>query len=384
MKHRAIVLALASASALLPCGAHAAEDFCSRLIIQAINQFCQLLPNGSSLCQPVALVGPSTECKTPERQAVVTVPLGPPTIQPLAPWASPYANRGLTMPGTATALSPFVMPPPPAAAAPMPAPAAAPETMAAAPGPVAGGAAAPADNTTITQTNLTSGSTATPPIAVAAASDTPPETPGAAVAPPVTAPADTSAGGVTPPPPHDAPMPATDDQAPVARTAPAVAEAAAPPPLTPEKDAAPSREVAVSAPAPAETPAPAPASATAPATPAEDGKVADALAHFDFDSATLTDAGRAVLDAWLAIAPKGRTIRVSGHADRLGPEPYNIKLSLRRAEAVKQYLIGKGMDARHIELVAKGELEPVTRCKGGPTPATKDCLAPNRRVVIDP
>lgn len=126
------------------------------------------------------------------------------------------------------------------------------------------------------------------------------------------------------------------------------------------------------------------APATAPATQAEDSKMADALAHFDFDSAILTDAGRAELDAWLAVAAKDKKIRVSGHADRLGPEPYNVKLSLRRAEAVKQYLISKGMAPHRIELEAKGESDPVKRCKGGPTTATKACLAPNRRVVIDP
>lgn len=110
----------------------------------------------------------------------------------------------------------------------------------------------------------------------------------------------------------------------------------------------------------------------------------DALAHFDFDSATLTAVGRAVLDAWLTEAPKGKSIRVSGYADRLGPEPYNLKLSLRRADAVKQYLAGKGYDPRRIQLEAKGEAEPVKRCKGDATPITKACLAPNRRVRIDP
>ena len=77
-------------------------------------------------------------------------------------------------------------------------------------------------------------------------------------------------------------------------------------------------------------------------------------------------------------------MRVSGHADRLGPEPYNLNLSLRRAEAVKQYLSEKGISPRRIQLQAKGEAEPVKRCKGGATPATKACLAPNRRVEIDP
>jgi len=116
---------------------------------------------------------------------------------------------------------------------------------------------------------------------------------------------------------------------------------------------------------------------------ASDAAVADALAHFDFDRAELTAAGRAALDTWLAQAPKNQPVRVIGHADRLGPEPYNLKLSLRRAQSVRQYLTGKGVSARVIELEAKGESEPVKRCKGGATPATKKCLAPNRRAVVE-
>jgi OOP family OmpA-OmpF porin len=119
-------------------------------------------------------------------------------------------------------------------------------------------------------------------------------------------------------------------------------------------------------------------------TPEEAAASVDALAHFDFDSAELTAAGRAVLDAWLAEAPKNTPVRISGYADRLGPEPYNLTLSLRRAEAVKQYLAGKGIELRRIQTQAKGEAEPVKQCKGGATPTTKACLAPNRRVHIDP
>jgi len=81
--------------------------------------------------------------------------------------------------------------------------------------------------------------------------------------------------------------------------------------------------------------------------------------------------------------PRAGRFRITGHADRLGPEPYNLKLSLRRAETVKQYLAGKGVDARVIQLEAKGESDPVKRCKGGATPATKACLAPNRRAEVE-
>ena len=109
-----------------------------------------------------------------------------------------------------------------------------------------------------------------------------------------------------------------------------------------------------------------------------------AVAHFEFDRAELTEAGRAALDAWLARNAKGTRVVVIGHADRLGPAPYNLDLSRRRAEAARDYLVNKGMDPHVITLVAKGETAPVTHCKGRPSPAIIACLAPNRRVVIAP
>lgn len=381
MKHRAIVLALASASALLPAGAHAAEDFCSRLIIQAINQFCQLLPNGSTLCQPVALVGPSAECKVPERQGVVQVPLGPPTIQPLAPWAAAHGYPGLpTRPATATApMSPFVTAPTAPAL-----PAAPAAVMMEAAKPVAEPTAAAGVGTSVAQTSAPT--VAAPAAPVAASTPTPPVAPPELPAPPVAAPL--TAAVIATPAPVEALAPTVT--APIVA---AVATSAAPvavPPTPPDVEraaVAPPEAMAKSATEP-KTPAPDAAPVVTPTTaaamPTEADKAVDALAHFDFDSANLTDAGRAVLDAWLAEAPKDKTIRVSGHADRLGPDPYNLKLSLRRADAVKQYLIGKGLNPRRIELEARGESDPVKRCKGDPTPATKDCLAPNRRVMIVP
>lgn len=111
----------------------------------------------------------------------------------------------------------------------------------------------------------------------------------------------------------------------------------------------------------------------------------DGLAHFEFDRAELSDKARAELDAWLSQPiPKGKALRVTGHADRLGPAAYNKKLSGRRAETVKKYLVGKGVENQDIHVVAKGESEPVKHCKGGATKATIACLAPNRRVEIDP
>jgi outer membrane protein OmpA-like peptidoglycan-associated protein len=340
MKLRVLVLALASASSALPNSAQAADDFCSRLIVQAVSQFCQLLPNGLNLCQPVALVGPNPECATPERQALVPVPLGPPTLQLPTPWGAPYA-RG-SWPATMAAI--------PAAGMPLP-------------------------------TQYAGGAPATAP--------TPPDLPRimAAEHKPLAA-----AMPLAPLPPVAPVVPspvAAAVKTPTAPPAPVIAPVAIPAPRTATTPTAAAAPVAVATPvttAPASAPQAAPDAARTAAieTAAAAEEAADALTHFEFDSATLTDAGRAVLDAWVAHAPTDKPVRLSGHADRLGPEPYNLNLSLRRAEAVKQYLVGKGVNPRRIQLEAKGEAEPVKRCKGGATSATKACLAPNRRVEIDP
>lgn len=135
---------------------------------------------------------------------------------------------------------------------------------------------------------------------------------------------------------------------------------------------------------------PAVTSSGSPATPAAADMAAAlsaaeaAIAHFEFDRAELTEAGRAALDAWLARNAKVTRVVVTGHADRLGPAPYNLDLSRRRAEAARDYLVKHGVDPRLITIVAKGETLPVTHCKGRLSPATIACLAPNRRVVIDP
>ena len=108
------------------------------------------------------------------------------------------------------------------------------------------------------------------------------------------------------------------------------------------------------------------------------------IVYFAFDSARLSAAGRAVLDAWLAGERKESRIVIFGHADRLGPASYNRALSRRRAETVRAYLVGKGVDASRIEIIAMGESQPVKHCKGGANPRTIACLAPNRRVEINP
>ena len=75
-----------------------------------------------------------------------------------------------------------------------------------------------------------------------------------------------------------------------------------------------------------------------------------------------------------------------GHADRFGTDAYNQKLSEKRAAAVKEYLVGKGMEANRVYTEGKGKKQPVTKadqCKGPKSKKTIACLQPDRRVEIE-
>ena len=76
-------------------------------------------------------------------------------------------------------------------------------------------------------------------------------------------------------------------------------------------------------------------------------------------------------------------IVIVGHTDRLGSDAYNQKLSERRADSVKNYIASKGIEARRLQVVGKGEGEPVVQCTETKKAALIECLAPNRRVEID-
>ncbi len=143
---------------------------------------------------------------------------------------------------------------------------------------------------------------------------------------------------------------------------------------------------AAAAPAPvAAAPAPvaaAPAAAVVPAVvpgPTTEKVTYSADALFDFDKAVLKPEGKAKLDD-LAGKVKEITLEVivaTGHTDSVGADAYNQKLSVRRAEAVKAYLTGKGVEASRVYTEGKGETAPVADNK------TADGRAKNRRVVIE-
>ena len=168
------------------------------------------------------------------------------------------------------------------------------------------------------------------------------------------------------------------------------------------------------APKPAPTPAPQPAARPAPApapapSASQDIKVGAPMAAkpatpeppkkpavvnlastelFEFNKATLTDTAKKMLDDEVVAKLKGvgeiRYINVNGHADRLGTAQYNQKLSEKRADAVRAYLVSKGVEAGKVETFGYGKTLPAKSC-----PDQKDrkslieCLAPNRRVVVE-
>ncbi len=163
----------------------------------------------------------------------------------------------------------------------------------------------------------------------------------------------------------------------------------------PEKPAPKPTPAPVAQPAPAPAPAPAPVQAPKPVAKPEAPKPAApkpinlaSTELFEFNKATLTSEARAKLDSEVIGKLKDmasiRYIIVNGHADRLGSPQYNQQLSEKRAEAVRAYLVSRGVDASGIETLGFGKTLPVKSC-----PDQKDrkalieCLAPNRRVVVE-
>ena len=147
-------------------------------------------------------------------------------------------------------------------------------------------------------------------------------------------------------------------------------------------------------PKPAAAPPPAkPAPAPVAKPPAPKTLAVSSTGLFAFDKAVLTPEARAQLDkeviARLGEYSSIRLIHVEGHTDRIGTQEYNQKLSERRADAVKAYLVSKGVDSAKIETIGMGKTLQIKSC---PDPSPKgeiktfkqliECLAPNRRAVV--
>jgi OOP family OmpA-OmpF porin len=144
-------------------------------------------------------------------------------------------------------------------------------------------------------------------------------------------------------------------------------------------------------PAPTPKPEPKPAPPPPPPTPKPEPKpeakpkpvaekvtfAADVL--FDFDKAVIKPEGRSKLDD-LASKVKGINLEVViaiGHADSIGSDEYNQRLSVRRAESVKAYMVSRGLEANRVYTEGKGEKQPVASNR------TSDGRAKNRRTEIE-
>lgn len=148
------------------------------------------------------------------------------------------------------------------------------------------------------------------------------------------------------------------------------------------------RAAAVTPPSPRAVPTPAPTPAPAPEKILLQKINFSADALFAFNKSELKPEGKTMLDD-LARQLKGAQyddVFVTGHTDRFGTAEYNQKLSERRANAVRDYLVSRDIPANRIKASGKGKTQPVTRagdCKGGRTAKVFACLQPDRRVDVE-
>jgi len=132
-------------------------------------------------------------------------------------------------------------------------------------------------------------------------------------------------------------------------------------------------------PPPPPPPVPVVAQAPPPTAPEEvKKKIVLRGVNFDFDKAAIRPDARPILDEAARALKEESAIEVSveGHTDSIGGEAYNEKLSLRRAEAVREYLAAQGIDPNRMQVRGLGEAQPVA------SNDTAEGRAQNRRVEL--
>jgi peptidoglycan-associated lipoprotein len=99
--------------------------------------------------------------------------------------------------------------------------------------------------------------------------------------------------------------------------------------------------------------------------------------HFDYDRYAITSEGRDLLQRQAAWLQKYQQVRVTieGHCDERGTREYNLALGARRANAVKEYLVGLGVSSRRMDTISYGKERPIC------TESSESCWSQNRRGV---
>ncbi len=118
-------------------------------------------------------------------------------------------------------------------------------------------------------------------------------------------------------------------------------------------------------------------SASDPASPAYFNQTIGDRVLFAVDTSTITPEGKAILDGqaqWLLTNADYRSV-IEGHADEQGTREYNIALGFRRANAVREYLVSRGVPAGRLEVTSYGKERPIEVC------SQESCYAKNRRAV---
>jgi OOP family OmpA-OmpF porin len=114
----------------------------------------------------------------------------------------------------------------------------------------------------------------------------------------------------------------------------------------------------------------------------------DANILFDSDKSALRPAGRDKLDAFVSNIRglNSQSIMAIGYADRMGTDADNQVLSQQRVDAVKDYLVGKGIASNRVQTSARGETQPTTfagECKDANNATNVACMQPDRHVFIE-
>lgn len=98
---------------------------------------------------------------------------------------------------------------------------------------------------------------------------------------------------------------------------------------------------------------------------------------FAVDTSTITPEGRTILDGqaqWLLTNADYRAV-IEGHADEQGTREYNLALGQRRANAVREYLVSRGVPVGRLQVTSFGKERPIAIC------SEESCYAQNRRAV---